>query len=80
MLDLHSHYPVTNTETQTILQDTIKLETMLTTDDRIVLTRSSDNKYHYEHRKGNVPTNGICLEEVDFPFEEDDLDELKTMT
>jgi hypothetical protein len=54
---------------------------MLLPEDKIVLTRSADHKFSYEHKKGVVgqTATGICIEVVSFPFEEDDLADLKNI-
>ena len=79
LMDLHAHYPVTQTDSQHILQTEIKIETMTTNDDRIVLTRTPDNVYQYKHQKGTIPAHGLCVETINFPFQEDDLEELKAI-
>jgi hypothetical protein len=81
LIDIQGHYPVTATDTQTVFQTNIRLETMLLPEDKIVLTRSADHKFSYEHKKGVVgqTATGICIEVVSFPFEEDDLADLKNI-
>ena len=81
LIDIQGHYPVTVTDTQTVFQTNIQLETMLLPEDKIVLTRAADHKFSYEHKKGvaGQTATGICIEVVSFPFEEDDLADLKNI-